>query len=114
MLKNTQEIYDGIKSYHHEIKILKRIIRKHKGLTQDHFEVIFKLRNMLDKRIVKYFCYNAESFILGSFSSRNVHAKWLHLLQYLTALNIIYARYYKMGKIKYYLTPEKETINLTF
>jgi len=89
---NKERIRNGIKAYHHEQAVLLRLIRKHGGLSESHFDKIFYERGSLQsgkrRRLLSYYLAG-DSFLLGGMSMPDTRDWWLDLIQHMLAVDLV-------------------------
>lgn len=100
--KRINETKDGIQAYSKEQKLLLRLIKFTKGLTESKFDELFIDREF--KRRLRFHPMTGDSFILGM--GQNGDNEWafhLDLLQHMMAINLIDTKRNEHNEIVYVL-----------
>ena len=105
--EKIEEIKSGIADYYREQKVLLRLIRLTKGLTQTRFDKLFRARGLGDS---KFICINwhgisGDSFLHGGMMGESDPWSWyLDLLQHMMTVGLIDTKRNKKNEIVYILS----------
>ena len=103
--KDKNKIRKGIAAYHHEQKVLLRLIKMSKGLTTSKFDKIFYGRDF--KRRLFGAGVTGDSYVLGM--GQNGGTQWsfyLDLLQHMVMIGLVDIKQNKNNEMMYVLSEE--------
>lgn len=109
--EKIEEIKKGIANYHREQKVLLRLIRLTKGLTQTKFDELFYKRGLGGTKgvMINSAGVSGDSFLLGGMNGESVPWSWyLDLLQHMVEVGLVDTKRNEKDEIVYILPNEKE------
>ncbi|KKM04156.1 hypothetical protein LCGC14_1767080 [marine sediment metagenome] len=109
--EKIEEIKNGIADYHREQKVLLRLIRLTKGLTQTKFDELFRARGLGGSKFIciNHYGISGDSFFLGGMMGESDPWSWyLDLLQHMMTVGLIDTKRNEKDEIVYVLPEEEE------
>ncbi len=108
--EKIEETKKGISAYHREQKVLLRLIRLTKGLTQTRFDELFHARTLGGgKPMMFHSGVSGDSFVLGGMNGELSPWSWnLDLLQHMMSIGLVDTKRNEKDEIVYVLPVEGE------
>ena len=109
--EKIEEIKNGIVAYDREQKVLLRLIRLTKGLTQTRFDELFYNRRLGGPKFmyINHHGISGDGFLLGGMWGESNPWSWnLDLLQHMMTVGLIDTKRNEKDEIVYILPEKKE------